>query len=102
MIIGVITTLFVLRPVALLFITSVVTSVISLSNMNSDLEPSLIIHEENHTIDETVESTVNNLDNQGVPIMSVETIVTNQSEVTTADISLITSPPATPNTEGKY
>lgn len=69
--------------------------------MNSDSEPSLTIHEENHTIDETVESTVNNLDNQGVPIMSVETIVTNQ-EVTTADISLITSPPATPNTEGKY
>ena len=92
-------------------VITVVTSVISLPNMNSDLETSLIIHEENHTIDETVESTANNLDNQGVPIMSVETIVTNQSPssllvtasgVTTADNNLITSPPATPNTEGIY
>ena len=79
--------------------------------MNSDLETSLIVHKENHTIDETVESAANNLDNQGVPIMSVETTVTNQSPssllvtasgVTTADNNLITSPPTSPTTEGKY
>ena len=79
---------------------------------NFDLDTSMPLVGENYTIDETVQLTGNNLDDQGIPIMSTETTITNQDflplvnnnqeETATEEADLHTSTPASPQTECKY
>ena len=63
--------------------------------------------EENHTIDETIDLIGENLDNNGVPIMSTETVVNSQKSLPTSEViitdegELPGSEPASPKTESK-
>ena len=75
--------------------------------------------ETNHTIDETIDPSNNNLDSNGIPIVGSETVINSQASLPTSDIiitfslptsdvvttdegKLPESQPASPKTESKW
>ena len=74
----------------------------------SEFEIDTVTVEENHTIDESIAIVGDNLDNDGVPIMSTETTINSQESLSTSDAviteeqGLPESEPVSPKTEGKF